>query len=87
MLTAAKTYICKVLENPVNAESELLMKLIDILVVAVILGIVSLVVWYIYKSKKKGIKCIGCPDGAKCAGNCAGCAGNCGGCDAKNSSK
>ena len=29
------------------------------------------------KAKKKGIKCIGCPDGAKCSGNCTGCSGNC----------
>ena len=53
---------------------------IDILVIAVIAVIVGLVMWYIHRSKKKGIKCIGCPDGAKCSGNCSGCTGNCGGC-------
>lgn len=30
---------------------------------------------YVYKSKKKGVKCIGCPDGAKCNGPCSGCQG------------
>ena len=30
---------------------------------------------YVYKSKKKGVKCIGCPDGAKCGGQCSGCQG------------
>ena len=27
---------------------------------------------YIYKAKKKGVKCIGCPDGGKCGGCCSG---------------
>ena len=30
---------------------------------------------YIYKAKKKGVKCIGCPDGSKCSGACSGCCG------------
>ena len=55
------------------------MKPIDILVIAVVAAIIGLVLWYIHRSRKKGIKCIGCPDGAKCAGNCQGCAGHCGG--------
>jgi LPXTG-motif cell wall-anchored protein len=28
---------------------------------------------YIYKAKKKGVKCIGCPQGSKCSGGCPGC--------------
>jgi len=52
------------------------MKPIDILVITVIAVIVGLVMWYIHRSKKKGIKCIGCPDGVKCSGNCGGCSGN-----------
>ena len=53
------------------------MKLIDFLLIAVIAAIVGLVIWFIHRSKKKGVKCIGCPDGAKCAGNCSGCSGKC----------
>ena len=30
---------------------------------------------YVYRAKKKGGKCIGCPDGAKCSGQCSGCCG------------
>lgn len=30
---------------------------------------------YVYKAKKKGAKCIGCPDGAKCSGPYSGCCG------------
>ena len=55
------------------------MKLIDILVIAVVATIIGLVMCYIHKSRKKGIKCIGCPDGAKCSGNCDRCTGSCGG--------
>jgi len=56
------------------------MKPVDFLILAVIAAIVGLVILYIHRSKKKGVKCIGCPDGAKCSGNCSGCSGNCGGC-------
>lgn len=56
------------------------MKLIDIAVIAVIALIVGLVFLYIHRAKKKGIKCIGCPDGASCSGHCNGCPHACGGC-------
>ena len=36
--------------------------------------------WYVWRSKKKGAKCIGCPDSQHCSGNC----GNCSGCSCKN---
>ena len=48
---------------------------VDYVVLAVILGILGLVIFYIRRAKKKGVKCIGCPDGAKCSGNCANCPG------------
>lgn len=53
------------------------MKLIDYVIVGVIVLILGGVIVYLHKAKKKGVKCIGCPDGAKCAGNCSGCSGNC----------
>ena len=53
------------------------MNMSDVLVIAVIALVLGLAVRYIIRAKKKGIKCIGCPDGAKCAGDCAGCSGNC----------
>lgn len=54
------------------------MKLIDIVIIAVIALILGLVIFYIHRAKKKGIKCIGCPSGGTCSGNCAGCSGGCG---------
>ena len=44
--------------------------LILILVLAAIIGGAGL---YIYKAKKRGVKCIGCPQGSKCSGGCPGC--------------
>jgi hypothetical protein len=46
---------------------------IDYVVIALVAAIVGLAAWYIIRSKKKGVKCIGCPDGASCNGRCPGC--------------
>ena len=55
----------------------MLMTLVDVAVIVVVAAILVPVILYIRKAKKKGVKCIGCPDGVKCAGRCAGCSGNC----------
>ena len=48
------------------------MKWVDIIIVAVVLLIVVLSGLYIYRAKKKGAKCIGCPDSGNChCGNCS----------------
>ena len=49
--------------------------LILLLVIGLILG---LAVGYVYKSKKRGVKCIGCPDAKGCSGSCGGCSCGCG---------
>lgn len=49
--------------------------LIVAVVLVLILGGAAL---YVYKAKKRGVKCIGCPDGTTCSGKCSGCSGNCG---------
>ena len=51
----------------------------DFIVVVVILAILGLAIRYIYKAKKSGVKCIGCPAGKTCSGGSGGCAG-CSGC-------
>ena len=47
----------------------------------IILGIIAVIVggaaFYIYKAKKSGKKCIGCPDSGSCSGNCSGCGCSC----------
>jgi len=50
---------------------------VDYIILAVIVVIVGLAAFYIYRAKKSGKKCIGCPDGGTCSGNCSGCGGNC----------
>ena len=55
----------------------------NVILALVIAAILALAVGYIYQAKKKGAKCIGCPDSGTCGGSCAGCSGNCGSC-AKN---
>lgn len=46
---------------------------VDILAIAIIALIVGGAGFYIIRSKKKGKKCIGCPDSARCSGECASC--------------
>jgi len=57
----------------------------EIIVIAVLAVIIGSAAGYVYKSKKNGHKCIGCPEGT-CRGggsSCGGCSGNCSGCSAK----
>lgn len=52
----------------------------NILILAIVAVIIGLASRYIYTEKKRGVKCIGCPEGAACSGHCSGCAGNCPNC-------
>ena len=45
--------------------------------IGVIVLVVGLAALYVIRAKKKGKKCIGCPDSGSCSG---GCSGNCAGC-------
>lgn len=44
----------------------------NIILIVVIVAILASATLYIVKAKKKGVKCIGCPAGGKCSGNCGG---------------
>lgn len=46
---------------------------IDFIVIGVIALIVGGASYYIYRAKKSGRKCIGCPDSQTCSGHCASC--------------
>ncbi len=39
----------------------------NIIIIAVLIIIIGLAVLYVYKAKKSGRKCIGCPYGDKCS--------------------
>ncbi len=47
----------------------------NFIIVAIIAVIIGVALAYVIKAKKRGVKCIGCPDGAKCSGNCSCCSG------------
>ena len=50
----------------------------NLVIIAVLAAIIGLAARYVYKEKKRGIKCIGCPDGGSCSGCCSGCNGGSG---------
>jgi hypothetical protein len=49
------------------------MKPIDFLLIGAVVLLLGTIVWFVIRSKKRGKKCIGCPNGGKCAA----CSGNC----------
>ena len=57
------------------------MNAVDYIIIAVIVLVLGLAGFAIYKSKKSGKKCMGCPDSCACSsGNCGG---GCTGCSDK----
>lgn len=57
----------------------------DIIIIVILAVIVGLAGWYVYKAKKSGKKCIGCPDGCSCSSKSSegGCGCGCGCCGTK----
>ena len=54
---------------------------VDILIIAIVVLILAGAAFCIRRAKKKGVRCIGCPDSCACSqGNCAG---GCSGCQEK----
>ncbi len=47
--------------------------LINIIVIAIVAVIIGAICFYLYRQKKRGVKCIGCPYANQCAGKCGGC--------------
>ena len=44
----------------------------SVIIIVVVAGILALSGSYVYRAKKQGQKCIGCPHSKTCSGNC-GC--------------
>lgn len=53
----------------------------DLIVIAILVVVVGGAARYVYKAKKSGAKCIGCPDSGSCA-SANGCGCGCSGCHA-----
>ena len=51
---------------------------VDYVIIALVVLILGGAAWYVWRAKKSGAKCIGCPDAKTCSGNCSGCSGGCG---------
>jgi len=49
----------------------------NFIIITVLVLIIGFAAWYVYKSKKSGRKCIGCPDSGSCSGACSGCSCGC----------
>ncbi len=43
---------------------------IDIAVIALMALIIGAICLYLYRQRKRGVKCIGCPYSKDCSGNC-----------------
>ena len=50
--------------------------MIDYIIIALVAVIVAAAAVYVYKAKKSGKKCIGCPDGCSCGSKKGGCCGH-----------
>lgn len=45
----------------------------DFIAIVILVGIVAAAAYYVYRAKKSGKKCIGCPEGCACSrGGCGG---------------
>ena len=49
------------------------MTLTDIIVLLIIALVVGGASFYIIRAKRRGQRCIGCPDSKPCSGNCSAC--------------
>lgn len=45
----------------------------NFIVIVILALIIGFALAYVIKARKKGVKCIGCPEGGKCSGNCSAC--------------
>lgn len=46
------------------------------IIILILLCIVGCIVFYLYKAKKRGETCIGCPYAKQCGGHCSGGCGD-----------
>lgn len=56
------------------------MNISNLIIIAIVALLVLIVSLYLWKAKKSGVKCIGCPDGKSCSGACSLGSEGCSGC-------
>ena len=42
----------------------------NVIIVLIIISIAAAIIYYLYKAKKRGQTCIGCPHAKECGGKC-----------------
>lgn len=42
----------------------------NVIVVLILVAILSGIIWYLIRAKKRGEKCVGCPYAKQCGNNC-----------------
>lgn len=48
----------------------------NIVVIVILVAIAASIIWYLYRAKKRGETCVGCPYAKQCGGKCNGdCSG------------
>ena len=45
----------------------------DLIVVLILAAVLGGAGYYVYRAKKSGAKCIGCPSAKQCSGSCPSC--------------
>ena len=50
----------------------------DLLVLIILALILGAAVTYLYREKKRGVRCVGCPDAGHCCRSCPSCSGKSG---------
>ncbi len=50
----------------------------NFIIIAILLCIIGSILVYLYRAKKRGETCIGCPYARQCGGSCSGGQGGCG---------
>lgn len=60
------------LQHPARKQHNGAKQMENMILIGIIVAVVAMASVYIWRSKKKGVKCIGCPMGGKCSGHCGG---------------
>lgn len=48
----------------------------NIIVILIVAAVIGAICFYLYRQKKRGVTCIGCPYASQCSGRCSGGCGN-----------
>ena len=49
------------------------MNFIDIIITLILLGLIGMGAYYLYRVKKRGQVCVGCPYSKECSSDCGNC--------------